>query len=229
MTPFGWAVIGFGAIAAAVAYLAFQNNKLNEEYERKLNLNITNSMSNESKTVDKLVSRYLALGMSLKEATRAAIQFEQNAINIQKIKIQSEIGTIEKQIASNQVSIPLPGGGTAKVDLPGNDALRDKLLAKKQIQTGLFSESLALTNYGINRTQNAPLKKEPSFTNSDRFSRQEMSQIFSRPTEPIDASVKNDITITVKNDSDNAASVKLGKTSIIDVLPKTTSTKTISK
>lgn len=218
--PIGIVVLAVAALAAGIGYLIFLEKQLNEEYEKRSQLQVVNAMNTEVQTVDKLVDRYLKLGMNIKDATMAAIKFEKSAIKLDQIRVEGEIKQVQNQIRQNQVDVM---GGV--IDLPGTDRLRDKLIAKRVHAKELASQSLALTNYAISKTKdNTPQKQ--TFSEGDKFSGSELSGIFSNPVTE-NTGTKNELTLKINNGADVPVEVFNGKTKVKDVMPKTTSTKVL--
>lgn len=225
--PVGFVVLGVIALTAAIGTLIYMDRQLNAEYEMRSALNITSSMTAEEQAVNKLAQRYVKLGMNIKDATMAAIRFEHNAINIEKIKLQAEISDLDKQIAGNTVNLGVYGG---KVDLPGTGALRDKAVAKSQVLTGLSAQSLALTNLAISKTQQAPAEQTAKFTSRDEFSSSELNKLFTQSKDSVGAStVKSEMKITIENNSDNTAILSSGNSKLMSTQPKQKSTKILDK
>lgn len=220
--PVGFVVLGIAALAAGIGYLIHNERQLTEEYERRMNLNISKEINTEVSTVDSLVQRYVKLGMSMKEATLAAINFERAQISINQLKNKADVAELDKKIKENQIDLGIYG----RIDLPGTSALKDQKLAKVQEGTGMAAQSLALTNLAIEKTQQDIISK-PVFTEKDKFTRKELSGVLATKTEAADinTNVTSKIEVTVKNDSNNTVSVGNGKTQNVDVQPKTRSTK----
>lgn len=222
--PIGLVVLAVAALVTGIGYLIYLERELNAEYEHRMNLNIMASMEGEAAGIDRLVQKYMKLGMSIKDATIAAIKFEQNAIAIQKTKLQVEVAELDKKIANNQVNLGLYG----RVDLPGTSDLRDKAVQKSQQLTGLSARSLALTNLAITKTNNGPAA--PQFTKRDEFTSTELHNIFQFKKEQSGESIsKTEMKITIENNSDNTAVLSSGNSKLMSTQPKQKSTKILDK
>lgn len=222
--PVGFIVLGIAALTAGIGYLIYNERQLTEEYEHRINLNINKEINTEASTIDSLVQRYVKLGMSMKEATLAALNFERTQININRLKNKSEVAELDRKIKENQINLGVYG----TVDLPGTGALKEQKLAKVHEGTGMAAQSLALTNLAIEKTQQDFIEK-PRFTEKDKFTRKELSGVLATKGDATDVNtnVTSKIEVTVKNDSNSTVSIGNGQTKNTDVQPKTVSTKVL--
>jgi TP901 family phage tail tape measure protein len=227
--PIGFIVLGITALVAGIGYLIMRESDLNDEYERRINLNINASMKGEADAVDNLVQKYLTLGMNMKEATVAAIKFAKTQIDLKQIANRAEVASLDQQIRAKTINLGVYGG----IELPGVSALREKKIQKLREGTSLAGQSLGLTNYAIDKTKQDVIEK-PILSEKDKLSTKELSGVLKTKDsgnieDQVSAAIKGAITatITVKNDSNNAVMLGNGQTKNVDVMPKTVSTKVL--
>lgn len=209
--PLGAALIAVTALAGGIYYLYSRQKQLREEYQRDLNARIVQSLDAETKRVSELASSYQKLGYSKEQATIKSIAFERNEINMRKMRLENELNSLRQQRADK--SIPIYGADgkeTGRIPLPGYGAIQDKIVEKQKQLTGVAAEGLGLTKYQAEFMRGNPNLRLNDFSqgsiNQNSLARPEIKDMYEASL----GKLQNEMVVTIKNETNGTADVKLG-------------------
>lgn len=209
--PLGAALIAVTALAGGIYYLYSRQKQLREEYQRDLNARIIQSLDAETKRVSELASSYQKLGYSKEQATIKSIAFERNEINMRKMRLENELNSLRQQRADK--SIPIYGADgkeTGRIPLPGYGAIQDKIVEKQKQLTGVAAEGLGLTKYQAEFMRGNPNLRLNDFSqasvNQNSLARPEIKDMYEASL----GKLQNEMVVTIKNETNGTADVKLG-------------------
>lgn len=100
--PIGFVIAGVVALTAGIYLLHKRTEALRAEYEKKIQVDITTSINNETEAVKKLVAQYWNLGMGIKDATTSAIKFRLASINYQRNQAEGRISETKAELAKER-------------------------------------------------------------------------------------------------------------------------------
>lgn len=96
--PIGLLVVGAATLAGTLYFLKEREKELILEYKKKIDLDIINSINNETDAVKKLASKYWDLGQGIKDATANAIKYRNATIDYQRHKVEERIKQTKSDI-----------------------------------------------------------------------------------------------------------------------------------
>lgn len=209
--PLGAALIAVTALAGGIYYLYSRQKQLREEYQRDLNARIIQSLDAETKRVSELASSYQKLGYSKEQATIKSIAFERNEINMRKMRLENELNSLRQQRADKSIPIyGTDGKETGRIPLPGYGAIQDKIVEKQKQLTGVAAEGLGLTKYQAEFMRGNPNLRLNDFSqasvNQNSLARPEIKDMYEASL----GKLQNEMVVTIKNETNGTADVKLG-------------------
>jgi TP901 family phage tail tape measure protein len=235
-------VAALTALAGGMYLVSRAVERANEEYQLEIHDRAAVTMRSEASAVKELTSYYWGLGMSMKEATAAAVKFKVMDLAMQRSESESKIAQLQQSLSAEKNKLYLAdffsdftGGGSPEVGERANIA--NQLLAEQRTAKALADKNLYITQFAkqqmgfgnldqasLGTTFNRPAMKQPEPSYWGRAMQQTEAARSFRVADNPGMRVKNEMTVTVKNDSNSAIQVKNNNSKTFDVQPKTRST-----
>jgi TP901 family phage tail tape measure protein len=236
--PVGLIVLGLTALAAATAYLVYNQRKLNAEYMAQFNMEIDAHIIAQSKATQQLAEHWAKVGYNTKDATLKALEYQTTttAANLSSAKTNEASKTAAVVSAYDNAWFPAFSSDVARAQRELDDAKRavsmataDKLGATNSViasmNAGIISQSEGAALVGGRKVKTGdPMQMQPENRPRVQFGIAETALI-----EQMNAQIgaAGNATITIKNDSSNPVQMNNGQTKIIDVQPSMQSTKVL--
>lgn len=235
LTPFGLVILGLAALVVGVYELSEAEANLRKEYEKNIQLDNSKILSQQSVEVRKLAEYYFDLGMGIEAATASAIRARDIFIKMQRAESEAKIVSLKRDLKNEQNTLYAAdlfnGGGTPEVGKRAEIA--QALLAEQIKARGLAVSNQGNVQFAKSQVDAGQIKTgdlrglyDTQSVKGDDYSKQRY-QYTAPEVNYLDR--KDEIKVTIENNTDGVAKVSLGKSRAVDVMPKTESTKVLNR
>lgn len=183
--PVGIIVTGLAALAAGLYLASEREERLREEYQKQIDLNISKETDRQTEAVKRLVSQYWHLGQGIKDATVSAIKFNANSIDMQRAKVEARIKQTELELEKEKNKLYLAdlfyGGGTPEVGK--RKELAEQLTAQQSTALNLATDKASLADFTRSQVEKGVITDKDAsqiFRNDSKSKTQPITNDFQR-------------------------------------------------
>jgi len=225
MSPLGWALIAFAALAGAVYLLSKKEEELRKQYEARIKLESERSINAETEAVKRLTAQYWHLGMGIKDATSAAIKFEVVRLGMQRQKVEGRITETKEKLKVANVEYAMSMGMNPAA-LKRKKDLEAQLYAQQESAKSVSAQQLGISQFAQSQVEKGTVSASDM---APIFKEKKEEVLYSSKSMWGDLGIKQqggEFRFYIKNESNNEVEVQSGKTTPKTVMPQTTSTMT---